>query len=75
MKELSIDEMTSIRGGSHHHHGHRHSKHSRSAMDSANADPANATTSSDIVPMNIDSLNGNGALVFVIEGSNDRIIL
>lgn len=72
MKELSIDEMTAIRGGSHHHHHgqHRHNQHNRSAMD-----PINATTSSTVVPKNIDSFNGNGALVFIIEGSNDRIIL
>ena len=80
MKELSTNETTSIRGGiaamtpmpggSNLDQRHGHGQHIQHATN-----PVKVTTSNTIAPINIDSFNGDGALVFIIEGKNDTIIL
>jgi len=65
MKELSADEMTSIRGGS---------KLELGTVKIVGMQGGVVENSSTILGP-IDSFNGNGTLLFLIEGNNDQIIL
>jgi len=67
MKELNNDDMTSIRGGFQLEMG---------TVKIIGLEGGNVRATTNVSgPANIDSFNGTGALVFLIEGSNDQIIL
>jgi hypothetical protein len=67
MKELSIDEMTSIRGGLQLEMG---------TVKIIGLESGNVRATTNVSgPTNIGYFNGDCPLIFLIEGSNDQIIL